>query len=194
MKKYLDYLVLGCVLTILVGLVILTSQPTQKVSGAAEKFDYVRKTFTGMTDEVPYWNTATNNNLLWIGSATTTTEFVMDVANVGSVSFNLFTKGTTTVATNEVKNVVWYYEFTQASSTTNGTWFGEDSSSSSGNVATHNGYKKIHLWDTGQTSSSTRQILVTDINAKYMRFMINAGTTTTPYLGVWLEAIYKKGL
>lgn len=188
-KKYILYSAL--VVVVLLWGFLLFNRQDKEALGASENFSYARKSFTGMTDEVPYWNTATNNNLLWIGSATTTTEFVMNVENVGSVSFNLFTKGTTTVSSNTVTAVNWQLEFTQASSTTKGAWFGEDVESTSGASVTHK--EKFHYYDSGTTASSSVQIRVDDINAKSMRLLLSAGTTTAPYLGVWVEAIYKKG-
>ena len=191
MKQIFDkWVILAMVIIVIAGFWGIY-QPTDKATGAAENFSYARKTFSGMTGETPNWYSATNNNLLWIGNATTTTEFVMDVENVGSVSFNLFTKGTTTVSSNTVTAVNWQLEFTQASSTTKGAWFGEDVESTSGASVTHK--EKFHYYDSGTTASSSVQIRVDDINAKSMRLLLSAGTTTAPYLGVWVEAIYKKG-
>src|SRR3990167_6008500 len=142
-KKYILYSAL--VVVVLLWGFLLFNRQDKEALGASENFSYARKSFTGMTDEVPYWNTATNNNLLWIGSATTTTEFVMNVENVGSVSFNLFTKGTTTVSSNTVTAVNWQLEFTQASSTTDGTWFSQDAETVTLASGVHR--DKFHFYD-----------------------------------------------
>ena len=191
MKKFL-WAIPFLVGVILIGLAWVFYIPADEALGASEKFSFARKTFTGMTGETPNWYSATNNNLLWIGTATTTTQFEMDVENVGSVTFNLFTKGTTTVSSNTVTSVNWQIEFTQASSTTDGTWFGEDVEATSVASVTHR--EKFHFYDSGITASSSIQFDVNDINAKSMRLLFSAGTTTAPYIGIWLEAVYKKGL
>ena len=192
MKQIFDkWVILAMVIIVIAGFWGIY-QPTDKATGAAENFSYARKTFSGMTGETPNWYSATNNNLLWIGNATTTTEFVMDVENVGSVTFNLFTKGTTTVSSNPITAVNWQIEYTQASSTTNGTWFGQDAETTTVASGVHR--EKFHFYDSGVTSSSSVQFVVNDINAKSMRLVFSAGTTTPAYIGIWLEAIYKKGL
>src|SRR3990167_9958120 len=191
MKKFL-WAIPFLVGVILIGLAWVSYIPADEALGASEKFSFARKTFTGMTGETPNWYSATNNNLLWIGTATTTTQFEMDVENVGSVTFNLFTKGTTTVSSNTVTSVNWQIEYTQASSTTDGTWFSQDAETVTLASGVHR--DKFHFYDSGITASSSIQFVVNDINAKSMRLVFSAGTTTTPYIGIWLEAIYKKGL
>lgn len=200
MKKYLDWLVPGLVLVALVGLIIYDQ--SQKSLGAGGPFNNVKQYLT--VNATPYMNhstsTSTQTNLVMIGNATTSYDFSTDGSD--QVNFNLFTamatttslvagSGTPTTATtsNTALDLVWYYEFSDDEV----NWFSEEATTTVSNGVVTHAVRTLHNWSPGTIATSTIDLSLLNVNSKYMRVSFSSWTATSTRVGLWAEAILKKG-
>lgn len=179
MKKYLGTaLMLGLILAVSGMVWFGNSQRSLSAQGGvfSSPRQWITRNFT-----TPNASTT----MVWLNSATTT--YTLNVEGVDQVNLNLFTTASSTT-----DNLYWYYAFANATTTDSDTWFREDASSASGAVTTHNMVQMTHIWNPAATGTSTKNVLISNINSKYMQVGFWSGTTTTNVMGLWAEAVLSK--
>ncbi len=94
-------------------------------------------------------------------TTTATTSLMVATGNANSVNLDLSAVAS---STSSVVQFVVEYSY-------NGLdWYGEDSSSVSGNITTHSALNVVHTWTPGTTSSTKRSFNIQTHGAKYTRF------------------------
>jgi len=195
MKKYFGDIVLGLGILVLAGILFYQQSPIS-VKGAGGNFNNVRQWMTVSAD--PYVNhstgTTTQTNLIYVGSATTTCDHcVFSVEGIDQVDFHfMFLTATTTTLTSGngipesgttsdtvLPFTYCYYYSDSATTTTDNLWFTPTSNCGS--------------WLSSATATSTFNIPITSVNAKYMKIDFISSTATSTRVGLWAEAILKKG-
>ena len=196
LREHLGDIVLGIALIIAFALVFVSQQPKQQAMGAGGNFNNVRQYLTVNAD--PYVNhstgTTTQTNLIYVGSATTTCDrCVFSVEGIDQVDFHfMFLTATTTtlVAGNGIPEsgttsdtvlpfTYCYYYSDSATTTSDNLWF----------IPTSN----CGSWLSSATATSTFNIPITNVNAKYMKIDFSSSTATSTRVGLWAEAELKRG-
>ncbi len=178
MKKFTRFIVSGLILISLVGIVIYRESKKGEAVGG--------NPFTSVHQWITHNSTVPlTANVVYVGTASTT--YTFNTEGIDQINFNLFT-----VASDTVDILHTYYSFTNATTTGSDTWFRMDSSSTSGAVVTHN--QRFDTWTPGATGTSTINIVISNINSKYMLigFWAEATSTTNSMFGVWGDAILSR--
>ena|SRR3990167_3373085 len=188
MKKVFLWLVPSSIGIILLGLVWFSWQLPQKALAAQGSiFNSIVQWITNNS------TTPTLTNQTWISNSTATTTYSFNTEGIDQVNLNIFTRASSTTA-----NLYWYVAFTNATTTDSDTWFKEDVNTTSGAVITHTSNYSMHLWNPAATGTSTKNVLIQNINSKYMLvgFWVAdsavSATTTTSVIGMWAQAIISK--
>lgn len=186
MKEKIKYLIVpGLMLLAFAGYIFFVAQPKDKAQGAQGSVFSTISQYLTHNSTVPSTATTTFN---LVYQTVSTTTYTFNVSGVDQVNLNLFT-----IASSTTDNLYFAISYTNATTTYSDTWYREDVNTTSGAVTTHNTSQLYHIWNPAETTTSTKNILISNVNANYMKIDFWAGTTTiASKIGLWGQAVLSK--
>jgi hypothetical protein len=178
-----DYITIVCVAILVVFASLFSYYNKPEALGAGGPFNNVKQYLT--VDATPYYShavaTTSETNLILVGTASSTYAFASDSSDQVNFNFLTVNGASSTPATtgafisNTPLDLVYCYDFSDDQV----SWFPLASNCAS--------------WNSGVIATSTLGVAVTNVNSKYMRISFSSTMATSTRVGLWAQAITKKG-
>ena len=123
------------------------------------------------------------------GSASTT--MVVGIDRADQAELNIYHVGSTTASV-LLFSIDFSDDYNCASASNTCNWYREDLNSSSGSLVTHVAAPVFHTWSPALAATSTKNIIVNSLAARFMRVQFAASAAAGANSEIWVQAAMKR--